>query len=110
VFASFQVKPGGFLKYKTRQINSRRATWLLVSAGAAMVAGRLVERGLETGWRALKKEDPPEHPWRGGQSWPAALAWTALSAAAVATVELAARRGAHLGLRELTGKRIPARL
>ena len=90
-------------------MNPRRATWLLVGAGAAMVAGRLVERGLDTGWWAWKGEDPPEKPWRG-DGWPEALAWTALSAAAVATAELVARRSAHLGLRQLTGKRIPASL
>ena len=93
-----------------RKMNSRKATWMFVGAGAAMVAGRLVERGLETGWRAWKDEDPPAKPWRGEESWPQALAWTALSAAAVATVELVARRSAHLGLRQLTGKRVPAGL
>jgi Protein of unknown function (DUF4235) len=98
------------VRIKTETLKSRRATWLLVSAGAAMVAGRLVERGLESGWRAATNDDPPEKPWKRGESWPAALAWTALSAAAVATVELVARRSAHLGLRHLTGKRIPSNL
>jgi hypothetical protein len=93
------------VRVKKEKINSRKATWLLVGAGAAMVAGRLVERGLERGWRAVKHEDPPDSAWDASQGWPAALAWTALSAAAIATVELAARRGAHLGLRQLTGKR-----
>ena len=93
-----------------KKVNSRKATWLLVGAGAAMVAGRLVERGLDSGWRALKHEDPPERPWHSNESWPTALAWTALSAAAVATAELVARRSAHLGLRQLTGKRVPAGL
>jgi len=88
--------------------NSRRTAWLLVGAGAAMVAGRLMERGMESGWRAWKHEDPPEKLWRSGENWPQALAWTALSAAAVATAELVARRSAHLGLRQITGKRIPA--
>lgn len=95
---------------RKQKTNSRRTAWLLVGAGAAMVAGRLVERGLDTGWRKWKDEDPPEKPWRGGDSWPQALAWTALSAAAVATAELVARRSAHLGLRQLTGKRMPAGL
>lgn len=95
---------------KNEKVNSRKATWLLVGAGAAMVAGRLMERGLDHGWRVVKHEDPPEHPWRRGESWPRALAWTALSAAAVATAEIVARRGAHLGLRQLTGKRAPASL
>jgi Protein of unknown function (DUF4235) len=94
-----------------RKRNSRqRTTWLLVGAGAAMVAGRLMERGMDKGWRAWRHEDPPqpEKLWRRDEGWPQALAWTALSAAAVATAELVARRSAHLGLRQLTGKRIPA--
>jgi hypothetical protein len=81
---------------------------MLASAGAALLAGRLVERGLESGWRQFKHDDPPEEPWRRGQSWPAALGWVALSAAAVAATQLAARRGTQLGLQRLTGKRPPA--
>jgi len=91
-----------------RKNNSRKATWLLVGAGTAMVAGRLMDRGLETGWRAWKDEEPPS--FKRGDSWSKALAWTALSAAAIATAELVARRGADLGLKQLTGKRPPAGL
>jgi hypothetical protein len=98
------------VRIKTETLNSRKTTWLLVSAGAAMVAGRLVERGLDSGWRAVKHGDPPDLSWKSKSDWPAALAWTAISAAAVAAVELAARRGAHVGLRRLTGKRAPANL
>jgi len=58
----------------------------------------------------MNHDNPPEKPWRSDASWPQALAWTALSAAAVATAELVARRSAHLGLRQLTGKRVPAGL
>jgi hypothetical protein len=97
------------MRIKTEKLNSRKTTWLLVGAGAAMVAGRLVERGLEKGWRTVRHEDPPD-PLKRGDSWPAALAWTAISAAAVAAVEMAARRGAHLGLRQLAGKHPPANL
>ena len=82
--------------------NSRKTTWLLVGAGTAMVAGRLMDRGLAKGWRAWKDEEPPS--FDRGDSWSKALAWTALSAAAIGTVELAARRGADLGLKRLTGK------
>jgi len=86
-----------------RKKDSRRTTWLLVGAGAAMVAGQLVERGLDSGWRAWKGEDPPT--FEQGDSWSRALAWTAVGAA-----ELFARRSAHLGLRQMTGKRAPAGL
>jgi Protein of unknown function (DUF4235) len=98
------------VRIKTETLNSQKTTWLLVGAGAAMVAGRLVERGLESGWRAARHQEPPERTGKRAESWPAALAWTAISAATVAAVELAARRGAHLGLRRLTGKRPPANL
>jgi hypothetical protein len=91
-----------------RRKDSRRTTWLLVGAGAAMVAGQLVERGLDSGWRAWKGEDPPT--FERGDSWSRALAWTALSAAAVGAAELFARRSAHFGLRQMTGKRPPAGL
>lgn len=95
------------MRIKTDKLNSRKRTWLLVGAGAAMVAGRVVERGLEGGWRATRNEDPPSER---NDSWPAALAWAAMSAATVAAVELVARRGAYVGLRRLTGKRAPANL
>jgi hypothetical protein len=90
-----------------QQIVSRKATWLLVSGAAAMIAGRLVERGLETGFRAVRDDDPPEKPWKRGETWPSALGWAALSAAAVATAQLAAKRGAQLGLQRMTGRRPP---
>lgn len=93
------------MRIKTDKLNSRKTTWLLVGAGAAMVAGRVVERGLEGGWRAARNEDPPSGRNHG---WPAALAWAAMSAATVAAVELVARRSAYVGLRRLTGKRAPA--
>lgn len=83
----------------------KQATWMLVGAGAAMLAGTLVERGLNTGFRAIKKKDPPH--WAGGNSWQTTLGWAALSAATVAAAQLAARRGAHFGLAQLTGKRSP---
>lgn len=89
-----------------RKDNSRRTAWLLVGAGAAMVAGRLMDRGLAKGWHAWKDEEPPS--FDRGDSWSKALAWTALSAAAIGTAELMARRGADLGLKQLTGKRAPA--
>jgi hypothetical protein len=81
---------------------------MLVGAGAAMVATKLTERGLESGWRRVKDEDPPPDLWKSGHSWPKALAWAALSAATIAAAQLAARRSAHAGLQRLTGKRPPA--
>ena len=94
------------MRIKTKML-SNRAMWLLVSAGAAMVAGRLAESGLERGYRKVKNDDPPEEPWKRGQSWPAALGWVAISAATAAAAQLAAKRGALVGLQKITGKRPP---
>lgn len=88
--------------------SSRQAAWLIVGAGAAMIATKLAERGLESGWRKVRDEDPPGDIWESGGSWPKALAWAALSAATIAAAQLAARRGATAGLHRLTGKRPPA--
>jgi hypothetical protein len=90
-----------------QQMISRKTTWLLVGGAAAMVAGRLVERSLEAGYRKFSGDNPPEHPWKSGESWPAALGWAAISAAAVAATQLAAKRGAYVGLQRFTGKRLP---
>jgi hypothetical protein len=68
-----------------------------------------MERGLERGWRAWKDEEPPSFN-KKGDSWSQAMAWAALSAAAVATAELVARRSAQLGLRQLSRKRAPVGL
>jgi len=46
--------------------SSKQAAWMLVGAGAAMVATKLTERGLESGWRKVKDEDPPGDLWEGG--------------------------------------------
>jgi hypothetical protein len=73
-----------------------------------MVAGRLMERGLNSGWRAWKDEEPPS--FSRGDGWTQALAWTALSAAAIGAAELVGRRSAQVGLRRMTGKRPPAGL
>jgi hypothetical protein len=88
--------------------SSRKTAWMLVGAGAAMIATKLTERGLESGWRKVRHEDPPEDLWKRGRRWPVALGWAALSAAAIAASQLAARRGANAGLQRLTGKRPPA--
>ena len=72
-----------------------------------MAAGRLMERGLDTGYRKFRDDDPPEQPWKRGQSWPVALGWAALTAGAAAAAQLAAKRGALVGLQKITGKRPP---
>jgi hypothetical protein len=95
---------------KKRQAPTKdRVTWMIVGAGAAMLASSLVERSLEAGWKRVTAKSPPmkpELPRRSG--WSEALAWTAASALAVGLSQVLAKRGAALGWEYATGKHPPA--
>lgn len=88
---------------------SKKAMWMLVGAGSAMVASTAVERALDAGWRAVRDDDPPRDPSMPGFSWPVALMWTVASATAVGVAQLAARRGAAGGWKKATGRKPPRR-
>jgi hypothetical protein len=86
---------------------AERQSWFLVAAGSALLAGMIAQRGLESGWRAIYDDDPPEDPWKA-DSWMSALGWAALSATVVAAVQLSARHGAQLGWKKVMGHAPPA--
>ena len=96
------------MKKKLQRQRTRKVTWMIVGAGAAMVASSLVERSLAAGWkRVTSKSTPmkPELPSKSG--WSEALAWTAASAVAVGLTQVLAKRGAALGWEYATGKHPP---
>ncbi|HEY0242553.1 MAG TPA: DUF4235 domain-containing protein [Gemmatimonadaceae bacterium] len=96
------------MKKKSRRQTRQKATWMIVGAGAAMIAGTLVERSLGAGWKAVTSKNPPlkpELPRKSG--WGEALAWTAASAIAIGLAQLMAKRGAALGWEYTTGKHPP---
>jgi uncharacterized protein DUF4235 len=86
---------------------ARKITWMAIGAGAAMIASSLVERSLEAGWRAATHHDPPSKPDSPRTSWNEALLWTAATALAVGLSQVAARRGAAIGWRQVTGEKAP---
>ena len=85
----------------------QRATWMLVGAGSAMVAGAAMSGLIERGWRAVRQEEPPIDPESSTTSWGKAVAWTALTGVLVSVAQMAARRGAAAGWKHLTGQRPP---
>ena len=96
------------MKKKLQRQTTRKATWMIVGAGAAMVASSLVERSLAAGWKRVTSKSPPlkpELPRKSG--WSEALAWTAASAVAVGLTQVLAKRGAALGWEYATGKHPP---
>lgn len=82
-------------------------TWMIVGAGAAMLASMLVERTMSAGWRAFTSDDPPAKPESLETTWSDALLWTAASAIAVGIGQVLARRGAAIGWQHYTGKLPP---
>ena len=91
-----------------KQIRSPRTRYLLLTTGSAYLAERLVRSAITEGWRLAYKEDPPRNPERLEVTWQDALAWTILTSLAFSTAGLFARRGAAVGWKRYTGRRIPA--
>ncbi len=81
----------------------KQLTWMAVGGASAMLAGMAMERILNTGWRYFADDDPPD----SDSGWPSALAWTALSAAAVGAAQLVGKNGAGLGWQRTTGRKPP---
>jgi hypothetical protein len=95
-------------KSRRRIDQKQRMAWMIVGAGAAMVAGTLVEKSLGAGWKAVTSKNPPVKPELPRKSgWGEALAWTAASAVAIGLSQLLAKRGAALGWEYTTGKHPP---
>jgi hypothetical protein len=92
---------------KSRRKQSDKVMWIVVGAGAAMLASEIVERSMKAGWRAFTSEDPPEDPSSPLTGWKEALAWTAMSALAIGLSQTFAKRGAALGWEYALGKRPP---
>ena len=92
---------------KAKPKRSEQVTWLIVGAGAAMLASAIVERSMKAGWRAVMDEDPPKRPENPETGWKQALAWTALSTLAIGLSQTFARRGAALGWEYAIGKQPP---
>lgn len=82
--------------------------WMIVGAGAAILASTLVEKSMAAGWRAITDDEPPKTPESLRTGLTEALAWTAASAIAVGVSQILARRGAAMGWRAYTGKLPPA--
>jgi hypothetical protein len=87
---------------------SPRLRYLLLTTGAAFLAERLAQTAITQGWRVASGKEPPRNPERPEVGWVSALGWTAATALVVGLAGLAARRGAAVGWKRFTGRRIPA--
>ncbi len=87
--------------------DKQKASWALISAGSAMLAGAIVDRALSRSFKSYYSERSPTDPTSRDFSWMRAMAWTAGTAAIVGMTQRAALRGAALGWKKKTGKLPP---
>ncbi|MCC9642035.1 DUF4235 domain-containing protein [Rhodopirellula sp. JC740] len=59
----------------------------------------LVRQGLQLGWRAALKRDPPKNPTSHEVAWREALLWGAVSGAIVGAARIASRRASSSAYR-----------
>lgn len=77
--------------------------WAIVAAGSAMLAGALVQKALNRGWRAVMHEDPPHVKELPIEPWRKALSFTLASAITAGLATLLSQRGAAAGWEKVTG-------
>ena len=92
----------------TKEARSPKIQYLLLTTGAAFLAERLARTAITQGGRFALGEEPPRNPERLDVTWSQALGWTAITGLAIAMAGLIARRGAAVGWKRYTGRRVPA--
>jgi hypothetical protein len=86
---------------------SRRASWLVVTTGSALVAAAAARVAVNAAWRLAQGDDPPIDPESADTEWRDAVAWTVVTGVAIGLAQLVARRGVAAGWRRAVGSRPP---
>lgn len=87
---------------KKRKQKPESMLWAIVAAGSAMLAGAVVQKALNRGWRAVTHEDPPNVKQLPIEPWRKALSFTLASAITAGLATLLSQRGAA-GWEKVTG-------
>jgi hypothetical protein len=85
------------------KVDSEKLMWAAVAAGAAYVAGRLIDDAARRGWKSVTGAEPPAHPERSDTAWRDALIWTAATSLAAGMGRLLSQRIAAAGWQRLRG-------
>lgn len=81
----------------------KKMTYNLVAAGVAMLAAKVVQSGIEKGWEAVQKDEPPENPDDPETSWKEALIWSVATGVLIGLTKLLAKRGTAAGWSRIMG-------
>ena len=78
--------------------NQQRRLWQIAATGSAILAGIATRKALQSGWRRVKDEEPPENPDVSSVSWTNAILWAAMTGAAVGVSKMLVTRSVSLSL------------
>lgn len=81
----------------------KKLTYNLVAAGVAMLAAKVVQAGIEKGWEAVQKDEPPENPNDPETPWKEALIWSVATGVLIGLAKLLAKRGTAASWTKITG-------
>ncbi|CAN5671417.1 hypothetical protein BH23GEM1_BH23GEM1_08980 [soil metagenome] len=88
---------------KRKKKKQESMLWAIVAAGSAMLAGAIVQKALNRGWRAVTHDDPPTMKDLPVEPWRRALSFTLASAITAGLATLLSQRGAAAGWEKVTG-------
>lgn len=78
-------------------------TWQMVAVGSAALAGIGARQLMNSGWKLVRRNEPPENPAARSVDWSEAIAWTVVTGVVVGLMRLVAERGAATGWRHVKG-------
>lgn len=85
-----------------------RIKWLAVAGGAGILASKLTQAVVSSGWRNVRHHEPPKDAASQETPLAEAIAWSVLLGVSVTLVQFVARRGAAGLWRRSTGHDVPA--
>lgn len=90
------------MKLLGKKVTEERA-WDTIALASSVLAGIAVRQALQTGWKVMKRDEPPTNPAARSVDWSDALVWTLAVGAAVGVGRMLAERGAAAGWRKVRG-------
>ena len=73
----------------------------MIAFASAIGCTFMVRQGLQLGWKAALKRDPPKNPTSHEVEWREALLWGAVSGAIVGAARIASRRASSSAYRSM---------
>jgi hypothetical protein len=86
-----------------------KLTWTIVQSVSTMVAVALTKKVMDSGWRFVTGNEPPEDPENPDTSWIEAVAWVVASGVGVVLARRLATQGAIRRWQSWTGDLPPGR-